>query len=485
MVSPNRRASQRPATAEARAALGLEARKSAPRSSLSQWSPMPDRQNVVEQLAGQEVERVPNLLPLRHSRMSVNPFTFYRGSALTMAADLGSRPNSGLQVQLCGDAHLSNFGLFAAPDRAVIFDINDFDETLPGPFEFDVARLTTSFTLAGQNNGFSSIEIENVTRAAAASYRNSMAGFAQMGELDIWYTRTDSSVLQSWGRDAAGKKGAQVADRTVAKAQKRTSWSAINKMTELVDGQRRFINSPPLLVRIEVGADVHPLLTGLLEQYRETLIDDRRELFGRYKLVDIGHKVVGVGSVGLLAFVILLQGRDESDLLVLQVKQAVRSVLEPFTNPSSFEQQGERVVSGQRVTQAASDIFLGWIRGAQGRDFYIRQLRDMKWSPDVTLLNPDTLQAYAMICGNTLARAHARSGDAVAISSYLGTSAKFDNAMLDFALAYAGQVGTDFATYTQAIASGKVTLAADEVAAATLAFTAHAGHGIQATRTPI
>ena len=242
MVSPNRPASQRPATASARAALGLEARKSAPRSSLAQWSPMPDRQNVVEQLAGQEVERVPRLLPLRHSRMSVNPFTFYRGSALTMAADLGSRPNSGLQVQLCGDAHLSNFGLFAAPDRAVIFDINDFDETLPGPFEFDVARLTTSFTLAGQNNGYSSIEVENITRAAASSYRNSMARFAQMSELDIWYTRVDSSVLQSWGRDAAGKKGAQVADRTVAKAQKRTSWSAINKMTELVDGQRRFIN---------------------------------------------------------------------------------------------------------------------------------------------------------------------------------------------------------------------------------------------------
>ena len=402
-----------------------------------------------------------------------------------MAADLGSRSNSGLQVQLCGDAHLSNFGLFAAPDRAVVFDINDFDETLPGPFEFDVARLTTSFTLAAQNNGYPSLEVESITRAAATSYRTAMTGFAQMSELKIWYTRIDSSVLQGWGRDAAGKKGVQAADRTVAKAQKRTAWSAIDKMTELVDGQRRFINSPPVLVRIEVGTDVHPLLSGLLEQYRGTLIDDRRELLNRYRLVDIGHKVVGVGSVGLLAFVILLQGRDESDLLVLQVKQAVRSVLEPFTAPSEFEQQGERVVSGQRITQAASDIFLGWIRGAQGRDFYIRQLRDMKWSPDVTLVDADALQAYAMTCGNTLARAHARSGDAVAIAAYLGTSAKFDNAMLDFALAYAGQVGTDFATYTQAIAAGKVTLAADEVAAVNLAFAAHADHGIQAIRTPI
>ncbi len=477
--------SERPTNVAARSALGLAARKQAPRSALAGWVPGADRENVVDQLAAQEVDRVPALVPHRHSRMSVSPFTFYRGSAVTMAADLGTRPNSGLQVQLCGDAHLSNFGLFAAPDRAVVFDINDFDETLPGPFEFDVARLTTSFTLAARNNGFPSIEIENITRAAATSYRTSMSAFSQMSELDIWYTRIDSSVLQSWGRDAAGKKGVQAADHTVAKAQKRTAWSAIDKMTELVDGQRRFINSPPVLVRIEVGSDVHPLLQGLLGQYRNTLIDDRREILSRYHLVDIGHKVVGVGSVGLLAFVILLQGRDESDLLVLQVKQAVRSVLEPFTAPSEFEQQGERVVSGQRVMQAASDIFLGWIRGPQGRDFYIRQLRDMKWSPDVTLLDSGGLQGYAMLCGNALARAHARSGDAVAIASYLGDSAKFDNSMLAFALPYAEQVGKDFATYTEAIKTGQVSVATGEVSESTLAFTARGGEGIQAIRTPV
>jgi hypothetical protein len=290
-------------------------------------------------------------------------------------------------------------------------------------------------------------------------------------------------MLQSWGRDAAGKKGVQAADRTVAKAQRRTAWSAIDKMTEIVDGQRRFMNSPPVLVRIEVGSDVHPLLQGLLGQYRNTLIDDRREILSRYHLVDLGHKVVGVGSVGLLAFVLLLQGRDESDLLVLQVKQAVRSVLEPFTAPSEFEQQGERVVSGQRVMQAASDIFLGWIRGPQGRDFYIRQLRDMKWSPDVTQLDPGGLLGYANLCGNALARAHARSGDAVAIASYLGDSTKFDNSMLAFALSYAEQVGKDFATYSKAIETGQVSVATDEVSESTLAFTARGDEGIQAIRT--
>lgn len=476
--------SNRLPTQAARSALGLAARKAAPRTSLAIWAPAPDREDVVDQLAGQEVDRVPSLLPIRHSRMSVNPFTFYRGSALTMATDLGTRPNSGLNVQLCGDAHLSNFGLFAAPDRAVIFDINDFDETLPGPFEFDVARLTTSFTLAAQNNGFSGVEIENITLAAANSYRTAIAEFAKMGELEIWYNRVDASVLSGWGRDAAGAKGAQAAKRTIAKAQKRDTWSALSKLTEVVDGGRQFINAPPVLVRISLESDVHPIIGGLLEQYRGSLIDDRRELLSRFRLLDVGHKVVGVGSVGLLAFVILLQGRDESDLLVLQVKQAVRSVLEPVTAPSEFDKQGERVVSGQRLTQAASDIFLGWIRGKQGRDFYIRQLRDMKWSPDVTLLAPAYLRAYAMICGHTLARAHARSGDAIAIDSYLGTSAKFDNAMLNFGLAYAEQVGKDFARYTDAIASGRVAVTRDEVVTANLAFAASAEHGIQAVRTP-
>lgn len=485
MSTHNGPGSSRASTVGARETLGLDARKLAPRTALAVWEPGPDRQNVVAQLAGQEVDRVPTLLPLRHSRMSVNPFTFYRGSALTMATDLGTRPNTGLQVQLCGDAHLSNFGLFAAPDRAVIFDINDFDETLPGPFEFDVARLTTSFTLAAQNNGFSSAEIESTTRAAANSYRTAIANFAQMGELDIWYNRVDASVLVGWGRDVAGKKGVVAAEKTVAKAQKRDAWSAISKLTEVVDGRRQFVNAPPVLVRIAMGSDVHPVISGLVDQYQGTLIDDRRELLSRYQLVDIGHKVVGVGSVGLLAFVILLQGRDESDLLVLQVKQAVRSVLEPVTAPSEFDKQGERVVSGQRLTQAASDIFLGWIRGSQGRDFYIRQLRDMKWSPDVTLLGPDNLLAYARICGHTLARAHARSGDAIAIASYLGTSTKFDNAMMNFGLVYAEQVGKDFAAYTEAITSGQVAVTKDEVAATNLAFTASSEHGILAVRTPV
>ena len=403
---------------------------------------------------------MPALLPLRHTRMSVSPFTFYRGSAVVMANDLGSMPNSGLVTQLCGDAHLSNFGMFAAPDRAVVFDINDFDETNPGPFEWDVMRLSASFVLAGRDVKLSDTAIRNAAAGVGSAYRTQMAKYADMADIDIWYDRVSVEVLHEWmsqdGNVDAGKRIVKAGE----KAKSRDMWSAISKMTELVDGQRRFIDSPPLLMRIPLGSQALTIITGLLDQYQQTVPPDRAQLLRRYHLIDFAHKVVGVGSVGLLAFVILLQGRDPEDLLVLQVKQAVSSVLEPFTDASAYELSGERVVVGQQIMQAASDVFLGWVRGPRGKDYYVRQLRDMKYAMDPSTFTESSLLAYATACGRALARAHARAGDAVAISAYMGMSTKFDNSIRDFSLAYADQVTVDYAKYQAAIADGTVTLAA-------------------------
>ncbi len=440
---------------------GKAARAALPRKAQGAYEPVADRPDPVAQLEEQEQSRLPALLPLRHERMGVSVFTFYRGTAIIMASDLGAAPSSGLQVQLCGDAHLSNFGLFAAPDRVPVFDVNDFDETNAGPFEWDVKRLATSFVLAARDNGYAEGVIADAALASARQYRLSMAEYAAMKEIDIWYDRVDSSTMESWGQRSGGKIGEKVVRRTVAKAQARTAWTAVRKLTTVVDGRREFINDPPLIVRVPDDTMARNLIMGSLPGYLESLAPDRRALLERYEVMDLGHKVVGVGSVGLLAWVLLLQGRDAEDILTLQLKQAQHSVLEPYTAPSAYVQMGERVVEGQRLMQAASDSFLGWVTGKLGREYYVRQLRDMKWSPDPSGFVPASMSSYAGLCGHVLARAHARTGDAIAISAYLGSSTVFDEAIRTFALRYADQVSSDYAAFTAAVASGR--LASGEV----------------------
>ena len=446
----------RTATVAQRQADGRQARSVRSRTSIADFSVSSDRPDPVSLLIGQEGARVQELLPLRHSRMAVSPFTFYRGSAVVMANDLASAPNSGLVTQLCGDAHLSNFGMFAAPDRNVVFDINDFDETNPGPFEWDVCRLAASFVLAGRDVHLDEATLADAATSVAFSYRTQMATYAAMPDIEVWYDRISVDVLQQWAAEDGSKAAGKRIQQGAAKARARDAWSAISKMTEVVNGQRQFLNTPPLLIRIPLDADATKIIISLLDEYKATLPADRRQLLRRYHLIDFAHKVVGVGSVGLLAFVILLQGRDPDDLIVLQVKQAVHSVLEPFTAASTFDFSGERVVVGQQFMQAASDVFLGWVRGPRGKDFYVRQLRDMKYAIDPANFTQASLRAYAMVCGRTLARAHARSGDPVAIAAYLGTSDKFDRAIRDFSLSYSDQVAKDFTAFSQAIADGRV-----------------------------
>ena len=444
-------------TVAERAAAGKAARKRRHRSGLGTWTPAADRPDPVALLASQETMRVQALLPLRHERMSASAFAFYRGGAAIMADDLGQLPNSGIVTQLCGDAHLSNFGVFASPDRSLVFDVNDFDETHPGPFEWDVFRLATSFVLAGRDVGLDDAVNAEAAANAARSYRQQMAVYAGLGDLDTWYDRVDLATIEALMKQEGINRQKQVS-KAVTKARSRTAWSAIEKMTAVVDGQRRFLDLPPLLMPMPSDSSVAEVVELLLDQYRETVPHDRRQLLLKYHVIDMAHKVVGVGSVGLLAFVVLMQGRDSDDLIVLQAKQAVRSVLEPFTAPSVYPMSGERVVAGQQLMQAASDIFLGWVRGTAGRDFYLRQLRDMKYSPDPTTFGEDMLRGYAVLCGRTLARAHARAGDAVMMSGYLGTSDKFDAGVREFALAYAEQVGRDYDAYKAAIAAGTVSL---------------------------
>ncbi len=472
------RTSMRKSTLSQREQTGMTAREQRPRASIAAYVPAADRPDPVSLLASQEAVRVPLLLPLRHARMSVSPFTFYRGSAIIMAGDLGAMPNSGLITQLCGDAHLANFGMFGAPDRSVIFDINDFDETNPGPFEWDVLRLATSFVLAGRDANLSEESIRKAATAAAFGYRTQMASYATMSDLDVWYDRISADTLQQWARSEGFNQAKKRIERSEAKARTRDTWSAISKMTEVVDGRRQFINRPPLLIRVPLAEESAKRITDLVMTYQNTLNRDRALLLNHYHVIDVAHKVVGVGSVGLMAFVLLMQGRDPDDLLVLQAKQAVPSVLEPVTAPSTYENMGERVVVGQQIMQAASDVFLGWVRTQFGRDFYLRQLRDMKFSPDPAGFEDSSLVSYASLCGRALARAHARAGDAVVISSYLGGSAKFDKAVRDFALAYTEQVNEDFAAYSAAIASGSVAVA-DESRETDYAFVVTSSAGVE------
>ena len=444
-------------TVSEREEAGQAARKSLGRGALADWVPAERRPDPVALLAEQEQSRVQELLPVRHERMSVSPFTFYRGTAVVMANDLGVLPTSGLNVQLCGDAHMSNFGMFAAPDRSVIFDVNDFDETNPGPFEWDVIRLAVSALLAANENGVSAKDANTAVAACVLGYQRGMQEYARMTNLDIWYNRIDVSELTKMAKDAGDKAGAKGLQKAVKKARTRDAWSAASKLTEVgPDGRRTFVNQPPLVAPIPMEGELaHRALT-MFDQYLETMSEAPRRLIDQYSIVDLGHKVVGVGSVGLLSLVGLMQGRDETDLLILQFKQAQTSVLEPFSGASEYTQHGERVVVGQRLMQAASDAFLGWMTGPLGRAYYVRQLRDMKWSPDLATFDGAGLVKYAALCGGTLARAHARTGDAVAINSYLGTSSRFADTMVAFAQRYAKVVDSDYAEFLAAVKDGRL-----------------------------
>jgi uncharacterized protein (DUF2252 family) len=505
-----------------RRASGEEARTRTPLSSHTGWKPSTDRPDPVALLEQQNRTREPDLVPVRHGRMMVSPFTFYRGAAKIMAADLAETPAAGLGAQLCGDAHLSNFGAFASPERRLLFDLNDFDETLPGPFEYDVKRMAASFTIAARNNGFAKADTRAATTASVRAYREAMAEFAQMRTMEIWYAsmgedevmasihamaagtaqqekaakRQEKAAKQ---REAAGKRAkapkkqekqaakqekadkqqekadkqqekvartaAKRAEKTVAKARTRDSLQALSKLGELVDGQYRIVSQPPIVVPLRDLAATYGLSAREAEKairdqfraYRQTLPDDRRHLLERFQVVDAARKVVGVGSVGTRAFIVLLQGRDAQDPLFLQIKEATASVLEPYVRRSRYRQHGERVVQGQRMIQAASDIYLGWTIGLDvQRHFYWRQLRDMKGSALVEGMVPLGLTFYARMCGWTLARAHARSGDPVAIAEYLGQTDAFDKSITDFSERYADQNERDYEAFVNAVKSGRL-----------------------------
>jgi uncharacterized protein (DUF2252 family) len=404
----------------------------------------------------QAKDRLPDLAPIRYARMAPSPFTFMRGAAIVMAHDLASTLETNIRAQLCGDAHLLNFGTYASPERALLFDLNDFDETLPGPWEWDVKRLAASLVVAGRDNGFDAADCRKAAQASAASYRRRMAEFSEMGELEVWYSRVSEEEAFGLLSGAKSNKTTKKMNKAVRKARGRNSLQALSKLTRVVDGRRMINDDPPLLVRIAEEDELRVQIHDILEGYKRTLQDDRRRLLDRYRFVDAARKVVGVGSVGTRAYVVLLQGRDEDDPLFLQVKEARASVLEGHSPSSTHEHQGQRVVAGQRLMQAASDIFLGWFRGPAGRDFYWRQLRDMKGSAEVERMTSDELALYAGLCGWALARAHARSGDRVQISAYLGKSERFDTAIAAFAEAYADQTERDHAALLTAVKSGRV-----------------------------
>ena len=456
-------------TVDERRALGRGARKAAPRASHGSWTPAADRPDPIALLRAQDEDRMEDLVPIRWGRMSASPFAFYRGSAGLMAADLAPLPRTDLTVQLCGDAHLANFGMYGSPDRTLLFDVNDFDETLPGPFEWDLKRLAASFVIATRHNGLGEDVARETALAAARSYREHITAYAEMRELDVWYSRVVADdllqILRTGSATKAGRLGASKAqikaglkasEKTLAKARGRDSLQAAGKLTEIVDGKRRIVDQPPLIMHLEILEDAKNTHS-LFEQYKATLEDDRRELLERFQIADIARKVVGVGSVGTRCIIVLLLGRDGDDPLFLQVKEAGPSVLEPYLGRSKFTHAGHRVVAGQRLTQAASDIFLGWMTGKPaGRPFYWRQLRDMKGSVETELLKAPGLEMLAGLCGWALARGHARSGHRIAIASYLGVSDRFEQGIADFARSYADQAEKDYETAVKAIKQGKI-----------------------------
>jgi hypothetical protein len=455
-----------PPTPEERAADGRKAREIVPRSRHGEWSPPADRTDPLEILALQATTRVPDLVPIRYGRMAASPFAFYRGAAAVMAADLAHEEHSHLDVQLCGDAHLVNFGGFASPERDMIFDVNDFDETLPGPFEWDLKRLAASVEVAARSLGFDDALRSKLVGLSSKGYRDAIGSFVGMRNLDLWYVRLDADTMRSrWG-DEAGPTVLENFMNRVEKAKNKDHLKAVAKLTEVVDGRLRFRDDPPLLTPADQIFDpdhatdtLNSLIAGLTD-YRATMQGDRQHLLSRYEFVDLARKVVGVGSVGTRCWVALFVGRDEGDPLVLQVKQAEHSVAEPFLRPSEYTNMGQRVVEGQRLVQSASDIFLGWDRvtGDDGvlRDFYFRQMWDWKLSPDIDTMLPEGLAVYVQMCGYVLALGHARSGDAIAIGAYLGSGPKFDQAMCAFASAYADQNQKDYLALKHAIAMNQV-----------------------------
>jgi uncharacterized protein (DUF2252 family) len=450
-----------------RAANGRDARKTAPRRVHAEWEPSPDRADPIALLEQQAATRLPELVPIRYGRMLVSPFTFYRGAAAIMAEDLSRTPDSGLVTQLCGDAHLSNFGIFGTPERKFVFDINDFDETHPGPWEWDVKRLAASFEVAARECGWPRRARRQILAATLREYRRAMRELAASPNLNVWYEHLEVDELMAWLRRKFKAKQLERVDADIAKARTRDSMRAFSKLTTVVDGERRIVHDPPLIVSLEQLLEgeqwrgIEDEIRAMVRRYRRSLTPDRRDLLDSYRLVHAARKVVGVGSVGTRAWIALFLGRDESDPLMLQVKEAQHSVLEPYLEDSEHPTNGERVVSGQRRMQATGDPFLGWThveRGFDGlaRDYYVRQLWDWKGSATIEEMSARGLAVYGRTCAWTLARAHARSGDRIAIASYLGSSDVFDQAIAAFAEAYADQNERDYATLVEAVKSGRI-----------------------------
>jgi uncharacterized protein (DUF2252 family) len=446
---------------------GRRARALIPRATHGQWAPSQHR-DPVAQLEGQAASRIAELVPIRYGRMMATPATFYRGAAAVMAQDLAQSPISGLEVQLCGDAHMTNFGGFASPERSLVFDLNDFDETLPGPWEWDLKRLAASVEVNARERGLGRKARRSAVRATVCQYRQAMRGFASMGELETWYSRLDEATLERVVREQALARQAKALQQATKRARQKDSTRAFTRLARTTaNGETRIRSDPPLVVPIaellpEQAADsLESALQSLLAAYGETLQGDRQALFERYRFLDLARKVVGVGSVGTACWIVLLQGRDESDPLFLQCKEAQPSVLEPYLAASRFENEGQRVVEGQRMMQSASDIFLGWLRnnevpGGGSRDFYVRQLWDWKLSADPGAMEPDGLVLYARVCASSLARAHARSGDPVAIGAYLGAGSELDRALVEFAELYADQNERDHSAFVAAIRAGRL-----------------------------
>lgn len=459
-------------TPEERKAYGLKLREQCPLDVHAVWEAPADRPDSVALLKEQGESRVQELLPLRYERMSVSAFTFYRGAALIMATDLSGTPSTGIRVQACGDAHISNFGFFNSPERQTVFDINDFDETLPGPWEWDVKRLAASIEICGRDRGFSKKDRKRTIRACIRKYREAMLEFSQMGHLDVWYAHISIDKLMAEFGDRATAEQRKEVEKILGKAKEKNSVRAVTKFTELVDGELRIISDPPIIVPLRDLMQMQPnsdkfneedavrLVRRALTEYQKTLSEDKQRLIGLYHGVDIAHKVVGVGSVGTRAIILVLEGADRSDPLVLQIKEAQESVLERFCGKSQYRQHGQRVVEGQRAIQAASDMFLGWCRmaGEDGKrkDFYVRQLWDGKGSIDLTVIDEEHLELLAEACGWTLARAHARTGDRFEIAGYLGEEKDFDKAIAKFAVAYADQNEADYARFMQALEAGEL-----------------------------
>ena len=447
---------------------GKEARATVPRDSHALFDPPPDRPDPLSLLAEQAKTRVAELVPIRWGRMMVSPFTFYRGAALPMASDLATTPVTGLAVQACGDAHLSNFGVFGSAERRLVFDVNDFDETLPGPWEWDVKRLAASMEVAARGNGFTSKQRREIVTATVARYRQAMRDFAGMTNLAVWYVRADLDQLSAEFESQMKARQRKAISQGLVKARTRDSMQAVAKLTRMVDGRMRILSDPPLLVPIDEllpaeqeHESFEAQIKGLMAKYRRTLETDRRFLLDQFEFADLARKVVGVGSVGTRCWIVLMLGHDDSDVLLLQVKEAEDSVLSRFVGASRYGNQGQRVVAGQRLMQAASDIFLGWQRNEAGldgkqRDFYVRQLRDWKFSMDIETMVPRGMRMYGELCGWTLARAHARSGDRIAIAAYLGGSDVFEQAITRFASAYADQNERDHSSLIEAVSSGRI-----------------------------